>query len=104
VRKGTQIEVNDVGVPDTVTGPIKRGQRFGYREVLADGKRIAAVPIVSSASVPAADFPQRTKSWFTNPLALLLAAAVLGATVLVARRARRGPPRRRSPRQEPEAA
>jgi len=104
VRKGTQIEVNDVGVPDTVTGPIKRGQRFGYREVLADGKRIAAVPIVSSASVPAADFPQRTKSWFTNPLALLLAAAVLGATVLVARRARRGPPRRRSARQEPAAA
>jgi serine-type D-Ala-D-Ala carboxypeptidase (penicillin-binding protein 5/6) len=104
VRKGAKITINDVGVPDTVTGPIKRGQRFGYREVLADGKRIAAVPIVASSSVPAADLPQRTKSWFTNPLALLLAAAVLGATVLVARRARRGPPRRRSPRQEPEAA
>ena len=104
VRTGAKITINDVGVPDTVSGPIRRGQQFGYREVLADGKRIAAVPIVSSASVPGANLPQRTKSWFTNPLALLLAAAVLGASVLVARRARRGPPRRRSPRQEPEAA
>jgi serine-type D-Ala-D-Ala carboxypeptidase (penicillin-binding protein 5/6) len=105
VRTGAKITTNDVGVPDTVAGPIKRGQRFGYREVFADGKRIAAVPIVSSASVPAADLPQRTKSWFTNPLALLLAAAVLGGTVLAARRVRRGPPpRRRTPSQEPEAA
>jgi D-alanyl-D-alanine carboxypeptidase (penicillin-binding protein 5/6) len=104
VPAGTEITVHDVGVPDTVTGPIKRGQRFGYREVLADGKRIAAVPIVSSSSVPAADLPQRTKDWFTRPLALLLAAALLGGTVLTARRVRRGPPRRRTPRQEPEAA
>jgi len=66
--------------------------------------RFAAVPIVSSAAVPAANLPQRTKDWFTNPLALVLAALVLGATVLVARRARRGPARRRSRRSEPEAA
>jgi D-alanyl-D-alanine carboxypeptidase (penicillin-binding protein 5/6) len=104
VRAGAEITINDVGIPDTVAGPIKRGQRFGYREVLADGKRIAAVPVVSSAPVPAADLPQRTKAWFTNPLALLLAGIVLGATVLAARGARRGPPRRRTPRQEPEAA
>ena len=72
---------------------------------MADGKRIAVVPVVADASVPAADLPQRTKEWFTKPYALLLAAAVLGATLLLARRARRGPPRPRSPRpQEPEAA
>ena len=104
VRAGAKITINDVGVPDSVTGPIRRGQRFGYREVLADGERIAAVPVVSSASVPAADLPQRTKDWFTNPLALLLTGAVLGGTVLLARRVRRGPPRRRTPSQEPEAA
>jgi D-alanyl-D-alanine carboxypeptidase (penicillin-binding protein 5/6) len=104
VRTGAEITMNDVGVPATVAGPIKRGQRFGYREVFADGRRIAAVPIVSSAPVPAADLSQRTKSWFTNPLALLLAAALLGGTVLAARRVRRGPPRRRTPSQEPEAA
>jgi len=103
VRAGAEITINDVGVPKSVTGPVRRGQHFGYREVLADGKRIAAVPIVSSASVPAADLPQRTKDWFTNPAALLLAAVVLGGTVLVARRMRRGPPRNNQ-RSEPEAA
>jgi D-alanyl-D-alanine carboxypeptidase (penicillin-binding protein 5/6) len=104
VPAGSKITVHDVGVPGTVTGPVRRGQKFGYREVLANGERIAAVPIIASASVPAADFPQRTKDWFTRPLALLLATALLAGTVLVARRARRGPPRGRSPREEPEAA
>jgi D-alanyl-D-alanine carboxypeptidase (penicillin-binding protein 5/6) len=104
VRTGAKITINDVGVPRSVKGPVRRGQRFGYREVLADGVRIAAVPIVSSASVPAADVPERAKDWFTNPLVLLLAAVVLGATVIVARRLRRGPARRRARRSEPEAA
>ena len=62
------------------------------------------MPIVSSATVPAADFTQRTKDWFTRPLALVLAGLVLGGTVLLARRLRRGPPRRRNARSEPEAA
>jgi serine-type D-Ala-D-Ala carboxypeptidase (penicillin-binding protein 5/6) len=105
VRSGAKISVRDVGIPDTVAGPIRRGQRFGRREVFADGKRIAVVPVAADAGVPAADLPQRTKEWFTKPYALLLAAAVLGGTLLLARRARRGPPRPRTPRpQEPEAA
>jgi serine-type D-Ala-D-Ala carboxypeptidase (penicillin-binding protein 5/6) len=105
VPAGAEITTNDVDVPDTVTGPVARGQRFGYREVFADGERIAAVPIVARSFVPAANFPQRTKDWFTRPFALLLAGAVLVGTVLLARRARRRPPpRRRTPRSEPEAA
>ncbi len=104
VRAGAKITFTDVGVPATVAGPIRRGQRFGYREVRADGRRIAMVPIVSSASIPVADFSERTKDWFTNPLALLAAAAVLGATVLLASRLRRGPARRRARRSEPESA
>lgn len=104
VRSDAKITINDVGVPDTVTGPVARGQKLGYREVFADGERIAAVPIVAQFFVPAADVSQKTKDWFTRPLALLLAVAVLGGTVLVARRLRRGPPRRRTPRSEPEAA
>ena len=105
VPSGAEITVKDVGIPDTVAGPIRRGEHFGNREVYADGKRIAVVPVVASSSVPAADLPQRTKEWFTKPFALLLAGAVLGATLLAARGARRGPPRPRAPRpQEPEAA
>ena len=104
VRVGTKITTNDVNVPDTVTGPVARGQKFGYREVFADGVRIAAVPIVAESFVPEADMTQRTKDWFTRPFSLLLAVLVLGGTVLVGRRLRRGPPRRRPPRSEPEAA
>jgi D-alanyl-D-alanine carboxypeptidase (penicillin-binding protein 5/6) len=103
VRSDAKITVNDVDVPDMVSGPIASGQQFGYREVFADGKRIAAVPIVAKYFVPAADFPQRAKNSFTRLPALILAVAVLGGTVLVARRVRRGP-RRRPPRSEPEAA
>ena len=104
VHRGAKITYNDVGVPDMVTGPVTREQKFGYREVFADGVRIAAVPIVAKSFVPAADLPQRTKDWFTRPLVLLLAGVVLGGTVLVGRHLRRGPPRRRTPRSEPEAA
>ena len=103
VPTGAKITMDDVGVPGTVTGPVARGQKFGYREVFADGKRIAAVPIVAEHFVPEADVAQRTKDWFTRPLALILAVAVLGGTVLMARRLRRGPPRGRR-RSEPEAA
>ena len=104
VRADAKITTHDVGVPDMVTGPVARGQKFGYREVFADGERIAAVPIVAEMFVPGADLTQRTKDWFTRPISLLLAVAVLGGTVLVGRRLRRGPPRRRPPRSEPEAA
>jgi D-alanyl-D-alanine carboxypeptidase (penicillin-binding protein 5/6) len=103
VRADAKITINDVDVPGRVSGPIASGQQFGYREVFADGKRIAAVPLVAKYFVPAADFPQRAKNSFTRLPALIIALAVLGGTVLVARRLRRGP-RRRPPRSEPEAA
>jgi D-alanyl-D-alanine carboxypeptidase (penicillin-binding protein 5/6) len=103
VRTDAEITTRDVDVPDMVTGPIASGQQFGYREVFADGKRIAAVPIVAQYFVPAADFPQRAKNSFTRLPTLIIALAVLGGTVMVARRLRRGP-RRRPPRSEPEAA
>lgn len=99
-----EITTRDVGVPEMVTGPVARGQEFGRRIVYADGEEIASVPIVSEAFVPAADVTQRTKEWFTRPYALLLAVAVLGGTVLLARRLRRRPPRRGGTRSEPEAA
>jgi D-alanyl-D-alanine carboxypeptidase (penicillin-binding protein 5/6) len=102
LRADARITYEDVGVPAVVDGPVSRGQELGVRRVFADGDLIAEVPIVSSASVPAADLTQRTKDWFTRPLALVLAGLVLGGTVLMARRIRRGPPRRRSPRSEPE--
>ena len=78
-RAARRSRSHDVDVPDVVTGPVARGQRFGYREVFADGKRIAAVPIVvRRPTSPAPTCPQRTKDWFTRPHALLLAVAGAG--------------------------
>jgi hypothetical protein len=44
------------------------------------------VPLVAAEAIPAASLGQRTKAWFTRPLAVVLAFAVLGGTVLLARR------------------
>jgi D-alanyl-D-alanine carboxypeptidase (penicillin-binding protein 5/6) len=81
-----EIALQPLKVPSQVSGPIQRGQHLGSFAVLRAGKRIATVPLVADAPVPAAGFGQRTKAWFTRPLAVLLAFAVLGGTVLLARR------------------
>jgi D-alanyl-D-alanine carboxypeptidase (penicillin-binding protein 5/6) len=74
--------------PTQVEGPVRRGQVLGSFLVLRSGKRIATVPLVAAEPVPAASFAQRTKAWFTRPLAVVLAFAVLGGTVFLARRRR----------------
>jgi serine-type D-Ala-D-Ala carboxypeptidase (penicillin-binding protein 5/6) len=73
-------------LPTEVEGPVHRGQALGSFMVLREGKRIATVPLVAAESIPAASIGQRTKAWFTRPLAVVLAFAVLGGTVLLARR------------------
>ena len=84
--------------PAEVEGPIAEGEELARAVVLRDGRPIATVPLVASGPVPEAGLAQRTKSWFTKPAAVVLAFAVLGGTVLLARRRRRprGPDSRRS--------
>jgi serine-type D-Ala-D-Ala carboxypeptidase (penicillin-binding protein 5/6) len=87
--------------PAEVEGPIVAGQELGNAEVLQDGRRIGVVPLVASAEVPAAGLAQRTKSWFTRPVGVVLAFAVLSGTVLLARRRRHaGSSRRKAAREE----
>jgi serine-type D-Ala-D-Ala carboxypeptidase (penicillin-binding protein 5/6) len=97
-----EIVLQPVKVPSQVTGPVQRGQRLGTFLVVRSGKRIATVPLVAAEAVPAAGFGQRTKAWFTRPLAVMLAFAVLGGTVLFARRRSTRP--RRERREEATAA
>jgi serine-type D-Ala-D-Ala carboxypeptidase (penicillin-binding protein 5/6) len=78
-----------VGEPAEVAGPIVAGQAFGRVEVMYGGRVVSRVPLVAESSVPAADFEQKAKAWFTGPLAVLLAFAVLVGTVLVGRQLRR---------------
>ena len=79
-----------VGTPSDVTGPVVAGQSFGAVEVLQRGRVVARIPMVAASSVPAADFAQKAKAWFTSPLPLLLAFAVLAGTVLVGNQLRKG--------------
>jgi D-alanyl-D-alanine carboxypeptidase (penicillin-binding protein 5/6) len=97
-----RVTVRALRYPTEVQGPISVGTELGDAEVLYDGRRIAIVPLVAADDVPAADLAQRTKSLFTRPLAVMLAFAVLSATVLLARRRRR--PRGPGPRRAREKA
>jgi D-alanyl-D-alanine carboxypeptidase (penicillin-binding protein 5/6) len=91
--------------PSQVAGPIEFGQELGEADVLQDGRKIATVPLVASGEVPAADLAQRTKSWFSTPLGVILAFAGLSCTVLLARTRRRprGPGSRRAREEAPVA-
>lgn len=97
-----RVTIKPLEWPDQVEGPIAVGTRLGRAEVLYDGERIATVPLVAPVDVPKADLTERTKSWFSRPLGVLLAFAVLSATVLLARRRRR--PRGPGPRRAREEA
>jgi D-alanyl-D-alanine carboxypeptidase (penicillin-binding protein 5/6) len=85
-RRRDLVTIRPLDVPKEVSGPIREGQKVGTAEVLRDGKRIATVPLVAADAIPAAGAAQKVKSWFTRPLAVVLAFAVLGGTVLLARR------------------
>jgi D-alanyl-D-alanine carboxypeptidase (penicillin-binding protein 5/6) len=93
-----RVTIRPTRFPSQVRGPIAYGQKLGEADVLQDGHKIATVPLVASGEVPAAGLAQRTKSWFTTPLGVVLAFAVLSGTVLLARRRRRprGPRRKRA--------
>jgi serine-type D-Ala-D-Ala carboxypeptidase (penicillin-binding protein 5/6) len=99
------VTVRPIEYPAEVEGPIPYGTRLGVAEVLQDGRRIATVPLVGIGEVPDAGVAQRTKSWLSTPVGVVLAFVVLSATVLLARRRRgsRGSGQRRA-REEARAA
>jgi D-alanyl-D-alanine carboxypeptidase len=83
------VERRVVGQPEDVAGPIVAGQGFGAIEILQNGRVVERAPLVAASSVPRADLEQKAKSWFTSPLPLLLAVALIAGTVLVGRQLRR---------------
>jgi D-alanyl-D-alanine carboxypeptidase (penicillin-binding protein 5/6) len=79
-----------VGRPDDVDGPVIAGQSFGALEIVQSGRVVGRIPMVAASSIPAADFEQKAKSWFTSPLPLLLAFGLLAGTVLLVSQLRKG--------------
>ena len=105
VRRGQRLRRCGLRVPSEVAGPIARGQKLGELDVCRGKRRLATLPVVASADVPAAGLAVRTKDRFTRPWTLGLAVLVaLAGTVGLARMRRRGPGGRRGSRREPEAA
>jgi serine-type D-Ala-D-Ala carboxypeptidase (penicillin-binding protein 5/6) len=107
VRKGEALRRCGLDAPTEVAGPIRRGKALGKVRICRGEKKIATLPLVASADVPAASAAVRTKDWFTRPLTLVLVVLLgLGGSVLLARARRRGMNRRRGSRadREPEAA
>jgi D-alanyl-D-alanine carboxypeptidase (penicillin-binding protein 5/6) len=105
IRRGTRLRRCALRVPTEVEGPIRRGQKLGEVDVCRGKKRIATLPVVSSADVPEAGLAVRTKDRFTRPWALLLVVLIgLGGTLGLTRVRRRGSGGRRDSRREPEAA
>jgi D-alanyl-D-alanine carboxypeptidase (penicillin-binding protein 5/6) len=91
-----------VHAPQTVEGPIHRGQRLGTAEVSANGRVVAKVSLLAASSVPAAGITQKTKTAATRPLVLVgITLALLGTVVLLRRRATSA---RRKVRREARAA
>jgi serine-type D-Ala-D-Ala carboxypeptidase (penicillin-binding protein 5/6) len=103
VRRGHRRDVKlAVHAPDTVAGPIRRGERLGRIEVSQGGRHVATVPLVAANHVAAAGIAQQTKNLAATPLVLIgVAIAALGGTLLLARRASS---RRRRPSGEARAA
>jgi D-alanyl-D-alanine carboxypeptidase (penicillin-binding protein 5/6) len=104
VRRGQHLRKCGLRVPDDVAGPLSRGDKLGEVDVCRGKTRLATLPVVASADVPAAGLAVRTKDRFTSPWTLLLVFLVVaGGTVGLSRARRRGTGRRGS-RGEPEAA
>jgi D-alanyl-D-alanine carboxypeptidase (penicillin-binding protein 5/6) len=104
VRRGHRRDVKiAVHAPDSVAGPIRRGERLGTVDVRQGGRRVATVPLVAAAHVPAADLAQQTKNLAAAPLVLIgVAIAAVAGTLLVARRRRLNS--RRRPQREARTA
>jgi len=105
IRRGQHLRRCGLRVPSDVAGPLSRGQKLGEVDVCRGKRKLATLPVVSSADVPVASLGVRTKDRFTRPWTLMLAVLIaLGGTVLLTRGRRRGSGGRRGSRREPEAA
>ncbi len=105
IRRGQHLRRCGLRVPSDVAGPISRGQKLGEVDICHGKKKLATMPVVASADVPAASLGVRTKDRFTRPWTLILAVLIaLSGTVLLTRVRRRGSGGRRGSRGEPEAA
>jgi len=96
VRRGQRPTVRVTGVPDELTGPLRRGARVGTAIVAYRGRELARVPLVTAEAVPAAGIADKVTSALPPLWLLALLAAVLACSLHVVLRHRRRVRRRRA--------
>jgi D-alanyl-D-alanine carboxypeptidase (penicillin-binding protein 5/6) len=87
LRRGQRIDLR-THEPDQVEGPVAKGKRLGSVNVLVDGKRVAASPLLAASGVPAADLGDKLDSAIPGPRLIVwiaLIAAIALALVVAAR-------------------
>ena len=105
VRRGRHLRTCGLRVPHEVAGPIASGDKLGEVDVCRGKAKLATLPVVAAADVPAAGLGVRTKDRFTSPWILLLVLFVaLAGTVGLSRLRRRSPTAAAARAAEPEAA
>jgi serine-type D-Ala-D-Ala carboxypeptidase (penicillin-binding protein 5/6) len=89
VSRSTRLTTR-VEVPHQLAGPLRSHAIVGVLLVLADGRTMARIPLLLASPLPAVSPLTIAAGFITQPLMLLLLAAVLGAgiTLIVRRRTR----------------
>jgi D-alanyl-D-alanine carboxypeptidase (penicillin-binding protein 5/6) len=70
-----------LSLPTQVEGPLPRGAVVGHVIVLAEGKRLATVPLVLARAIPAVSPITQAISFIGRPITLLVVLLLLGAAV-----------------------
>ncbi len=98
VKRGSgafELAVEDL--PDSVEGPVRRGQQLGIVSLSQAGRHIEDVPLVAAAAVPAPTLSDKAIDWLTRPAAVGgLLIAVIGSVLCAGLLLRRRLPRART--------
>lgn len=92
VRRGEAIDLR-VRAPQEVEGPIQRGARLGSAVVFVEGRRVGAVSLRASRSIPEASSFDRVRATVADnsiPIAIGAFVILMGAVLLLLRRRTRG--------------
>lgn len=91
VRRDQRLDLT-VNAPQEVEGPIRRGEQLGMATVLVDGRRIGAVPILASRTIPGASLFDRARTTVADnslPIAIAVFVILIIGVILLRRLPRR---------------
>lgn len=91
VRRGEKVAVR-VQAPQEVEGPLRRGRQLGRATVFVEGRKVGAVPLQASRSIPKASAFDRARAFLADnwiPIALGVFVILILSAIVLRRVARR---------------